>query len=95
MEEKPYIRDYKTRFNIKNEDKESNFEDGKKQEKNTFYRIRRSRGNVQNDKEIAKVSRKKVEIQENNEVILPKRYHRRYRETKSSKIMKIKFKINY
>ena len=35
-----------------------------------------------NDKNEVEV--KKVEVEENSEVIIPKRYHRRYRETKTS-----------
>ena len=85
VKERPYIRGHRFRFSKKNDEKEkenNNNEDEKKQEKNTYYRIRRPRGKDLNDKNEVEV--KKVEVEENSEVIIPKRYHRRYRETKSS-----------
>jgi Ca2+-binding EF-hand superfamily protein len=82
VKERPYIRG-RYRFSKKNDEKENN-EDEKKEEKNTYYRIRRPRGGNQNNNEKDQVSANKVEIQENKEVIIPKRYHRRYRDTKST-----------
>ena len=85
VKERPYIRGHRFRFSKKNDEKEkenNNNEDEKKQEKNTYYRIRRPRGKDLNDKNEVEV--KKVEVEENSEVIIPKRYHRRYRETKAS-----------
>ena len=85
VKERPYIRGHRFRFSKKNDEKEkenNNNEDEKKQEKNTYYRIRRPRGKDLNDKNEVEV--KKVEVEENSEVIIPKRYHRRYRETKTS-----------
>jgi hypothetical protein len=82
VKERPYIRG-RYRFSKKNDEKENN-EDEKKEEKNTYYRIRRPRGSNQNNNEKDQVSANKVEIQENKEVIIPKRYHRRYRDTKST-----------
>lgn len=85
VKERPYIRGHRFRFSKKNDEKEkenNNNEDEKKQEKNTYYRIRRPRGKDLNDKNEVEV--KKVEAEENSEVIIPKRYHRRYRETKTS-----------
>ena len=84
VKERPYIRGNRFRFSRKNDVNENNNnEDEKKQEKNTFYRIRRPRGSDQKDKD-DQVSMKKVEVEENSEVIIPKRYHRRYRETKTT-----------
>ena len=83
VKERPYVRG-RYRLSKKNDEKENN-EDDKKEEKNTYYRIRRPRGSHQSSNtENEQVSVNKVEIQENKEVIIPKRYHRRYRETKSS-----------
>ena len=84
VKERPYIRGHRFRFSRKNDVSENNNnnEEEKKQEKNTFYRIRRPRGSEQSDKGGDQVSMKKVEVEENSEVIIPKRYHRRYRETK-------------
>ena len=86
VKERPYIRGHRFRFSRKNDASENNNnnnnEEEKKQEKNTFYRIRRPRGSEQSDKGVDQVSMKKVEVEENSEVIIPKRYHRRYRETK-------------
>lgn len=82
VKERPYIRG-RYRFSKRNNEKENN-EDEKKEEKNTYYKIRRPRGSHQNNNENEQVSTNKVEIQENKEVIIPKRYHRRYRDTKTS-----------
>ena len=84
VKERPYVRG-RYRLSKKNDVKENNEED-KKEEKNTYYRIRRPRGSNQSSSntENEQVSVNKVEIQENKEVIIPKRYHRRYRDTKTS-----------
>jgi len=77
---RPYVRSNRYRYSKKSEDKES--EEDKKEEKNTYYRIRRPRGE-KNGNDLGQVSVKKVEGEDNNEVIIPKRYHRRYRDSKN------------
>ena len=78
--EKPIIRNrYRFRKKIKEEDE--NNDDIKNEFKPTYYRVRRPRGSEQSNKtEEQQVS--KVEIEEKKEVIIPKRYHRRYRDSK-------------
>ena len=57
----------------------------KSQNRGTYYKVRRPRGNDNNNNnEEKRVSISKVEVEESNDVIIPKRYHRRYRDNKVS-----------
>ena len=90
VKEKPYSRGYRYRFGrYKNEENDNsnnntkNVEEKKekkKEEKKSYYRIRKpfSRQNEE------QVTMTKVNVEENNEVNIPKRYHRRYRESKTN-----------
>ena len=84
IKEKPYIRGHRARFNKNNNEENENKEEIKDEEKNTYYRVRRPRDALNNKNQFEKVSVNKVEIEENKEVVIPKRYHRRYRESKVS-----------
>jgi Ca2+-binding EF-hand superfamily protein len=77
--EKPVIRN-RYRFK-KNAKEEENNEDTKNETKPTYYRIRRPRGTEQKPEE---QQSSKVEVEEKKEVIIPKRYHRRYRDSKNT-----------
>ena len=78
--EKPIIRN-RYRFSKKSKEEDENNDDIKNESKPTYYRVRRPRGSEQSNKtEEQQVS--KVEIEEKKEVIIPKRYHRRYRDSK-------------
>ena len=81
--EKHYIRGYRNRFvrNKKEENENVNNKEEKKEEKKSYYRIRKP---FQNNNDEVQVSMGKVNVEENNEVNIPKRYHRRYRESKTS-----------
>ena len=82
VKEKPYVRGYRYRFNRnKNEENENNQKEEdkkveKKEDNKSYYRIRKPGGQSNNIKS-------NVE-ENNNEVNIPKRYHRRYRESKTS-----------
>ena len=79
---RPYVRG-RYRLSKKNDEKDNKEED-KKEESNSYYRIRRPRGSKQSSNtENEQVSVNKVEVQE-KEVVIPKRYHRRYRDSKAS-----------
>ena len=82
VKEKPYIRGYRNRFarNKKEENDNVNNVEDKKEDKKSYYRIRKP---FQNNDDI-NVSMGKVNDGENNEVNIPKRYHRRYRESKTT-----------
>ena len=90
VKEKPYSRGYRNRFGrYKNEDNDNsnnnnkNVEEkkeDKKEDKKSYYRIRKPFSR-QNEEQVAMT---KVNGEENNEVNIPKRYHRRYRENKTS-----------
>ena len=82
VKEKPYIRGYRNRFarNKKEENENVNNVEEKKEDKKSYYRIRKP---FQNNDDI-NVSMGKVNDGENNEVNIPKRYHRRYRESKTT-----------
>ena len=90
VKEKPYSRGYRNRFGrYKNEDNDNsnnnnkNVEEKKeekKEDKKSYYRIRKPFSR-QNEEQVAMT---KVNGEENNEVNIPKRYHRRYRESKTS-----------
>ena len=90
VKEKPYSRGYRNRFGrYKNEDNDNsnnnnkNVEEKKeekKEDKKSYYRIRKPFSR-QNEEQVAMT---KVNGEENNEVNIPKRYHRRYRENKTS-----------
>jgi len=77
---------YRYSKNSKNtNEEESNNEDAKSQTRGTYYKVRRPRGNDNNNNnEEKRVSISKVEVEESNDVIIPKRYHRRYRDNKVS-----------
>jgi Ca2+-binding EF-hand superfamily protein len=77
--EKPVIRN-RYRFSKKAKEEENN-EDIKNETKPTYYRIRRPRGSEQKPEE---QQSSKVEVEEKKEVIIPKRYHRRYRDSKNT-----------
>ena len=89
VKEKPYVRGYRYRFGrYKNEEennneKEEDKKEEKKEDKKSYYRIRKPRGNDfnNNKNDGGQVTANK---EENNEVTIPKRYHRRYRESKTS-----------
>ena len=83
VKEKPYIRGYRNRFvrNKKEDNENVNNKEEKKEEKKSYYRIRKP---FQNNNDEVQVSMGKVNVEENNEVNIPKRYHRRYRESKTS-----------
>lgn len=53
----------------------------KKEDKKSYYRIRKP---FNNQREGGQVTMTKVNVEENNEVNIPKRYHRRYRESKAT-----------
>ena len=90
VKEKPYSRGYRNRFGrYKNEDndnsnnnnkKKKKKKEEKKEDKKSYYRIRKPFSR-QNEEQVAMT---KVNGEENNEVNIPKRYHRRYRESKTS-----------
>jgi len=80
VQEKPYVRGSKYRFNKKNDEKANN--EDEKEEKNSYYRIKRPRGSEQNKNKTEQVSSNKVEVEDNSEINIPKRYHRRYRGNK-------------
>ena len=90
VKEKPYSRGYRNRFGrYKNEDNDNsnnnnkNVEEKKeekKEDKKSYYRIRKPFSR-QNEEQVAMT---KVNGEENNEVNIPKRYHRRYRESKTT-----------
>ena len=87
VKEKPYVRGSRYRFGrYKNEDNNNNNnneedkKEEKKEDKKSYYRIRKPRGNDFNNKNDSN----NVNVEENNEVNIPKRYHRRYRESKTS-----------
>ena len=91
VKEKPYSRGYRSRFGrYKNEENDNNNnnnnknveekKEDKKEEKKSYYRIRKPFSR-QNEEQVAMT---KVNGEENNEVNIPKRYHRRYRESKAS-----------
>ena len=88
VERPPSIRGSRYRYskNSKNtNEEENNNEDVKSQTRGTYYKVRRPRGNDNNNNnEEKRVSISKVEVEENNDVIIPKRYHRRYRDNKVS-----------
>ena len=77
--EKPVIRN-RYRFSKKAKEEENN-EDIKNETKPTYYRIRRPRGSEQKPEE---QQSSKVEVEEKKEVIIPNRYHRRYRDSKNT-----------
>jgi len=96
IKEKPYVRGYRYRFGRhKNEENENNNDNDdknqdekkedkkeeKKEDKKSYYRIRKpfNRKNEENQ-----VAMTKINVEENNEVNIPKRYHRRYRESKTT-----------
>ena len=96
IKEKPYVRGYRYRFGRhKNEENEYNNDNDdknqdekkedkkeeKKEDKKSYYRIRKpfNRKNEENQ-----VAMTKINVEENNEVNIPKRYHRRYRESKTT-----------
>ena len=88
VKEKPYIRGYRYRFGrYKNEENEGNEnnkvekKEEKKEDKKSYYRIRKP---FNNQKEGGQVTMTKMNVEENNEVNIPKRYHRRYRESKTT-----------
>ncbi len=95
IKEKPYVRGYRYRFNrYKNEENENNNNDKnnqdekkedkkeeKKEDKKSYYRIRKPFNRKNEDNQVAMT---KINVEENNEVNIPKRYHRRYRESKTS-----------
>ena len=96
IKEKPYIRGYRYRFGRhKNEENESNNDNNdknqdekkedkkeeKKEDKKSYYRIRKPFNRKNDDNQVAMT---KINVEENNEVNIPKRYHRRYRESKAS-----------
>ena len=82
VKEKPYVRGYRNRFarNKKEENDNVNNVEDKKEDKKSYYRIRKP---FQNNDDV-NVSMGKVNDGENNEVNIPKRYHRRYRESKTT-----------
>ena len=88
VERPPSIRGSRYRYskNSKNtNEEENNNEDVKSQTRGTYYKVRRPRGNDNNNiNEEKRISISKVEVEENNDVIIPKRYHRRYRDNKVS-----------
>ena len=84
VKERPYVRGHRFRFSKKNNEEKENKEDVKGEEENTYYRIKRPRFDQNNKNQFEKVSVNKVEVEENKEVIIPKRYHRRYRDSKVS-----------
>ena len=77
VQEKPYVRGSRYRYNKKNDNNED-----EKEEKNSYYRIKGPRGSEQNKNKNEQVSTNKVEVEDNNEINIPKRYHRRYRGNK-------------
>ena len=95
IKEKPYVRGHRYRFNrYKNEENENNNNDKnnqdekkedkkeeKKEDKKSYYRIRKPFNRKNEDNQVAMT---KINVEENNEVNIPKRYHRRYRESKTS-----------
>ena len=87
VERPPSIRGSRYRYskNSKNTNEEENNEDVKSQTRGTYYKVRRPRGNDNsNNNEEKRISISKVEVEESNDVIIPKRYHRRYRDNKVS-----------
>ncbi len=88
VERPPSIRGSRYRYskNSKNTNEdENNNEDVKSQTRGTYYKVRRPRGNDNNNNnEEKRISISKVEVEESNDVIIPKRYHRRYRDNKIS-----------
>jgi hypothetical protein len=84
--ERPVYRGNRYRFSKRGkEEEEANNEDAKSETKPTYYRIRRPRGSEQSNKtEEQQISMSKVEVEDNKEIIIPKRYHRRYRDSKTS-----------
>ena len=89
VKEKPYVRGYRYRFGrYKNEEennneKEEDKKEEKKEDKKSYYRIRKPRGNDFNNNK-NEGGQGTANKEENNEVTIPKRYHRRYRESKTS-----------
>ena len=81
VKERPYIRGYRNRFGRNKNEENENKEEEKKEERKSYYRIRKP---FNNQKEGGQVAMTKVNVEENNEVNIPKRYHRRYRESKTS-----------
>ena len=92
VKEKPYVRGHRYRFgrykneeneNVgnNNEDKKEEKKEEKKEDKKSYYRIRKP---FNNQREGGQVTMTKVNVEENNEVNIPKRYHRRYRESKAT-----------
>ena len=77
--EKPSALRNRYRFSKKVKEEEDNNDDNKS--KPTYYRIRRPRGSEQ---KVEEQQTNKVEVEENKEVIIPKRYHRRYRDSKTT-----------
>ena len=88
VERPPSIRGSRYRYNKNSKntnEEENNNEDVKSQTRGTYYKVRRPRGNDNNNNnEEKRISISKVEVEENNDVIIPKRYHRRYRDNKVS-----------
>ena len=87
VERPPSIRGSRYRYskNSKNTNEEENNEDVKSQTRGTYYKVRRPRGNDNSyNNEEKRISISKVEVEESNDVIIPKRYHRRYRDNKVS-----------
>ena len=81
VKERPYIRGYRNRFGRNKNEENENKEEEKKEERKSYYRIRKP---FNNQKEGGQVAMTKVNVEENNEVNIPKRYHRRYRESKTT-----------
>ena len=88
VKEKPYVRGNRYRFGrYKNEENENNGnnkeekKEEKKEDKKSYYRIRKP---FNNQKEGGQMAISKVNVEENNEMNIPKRYHRRYRESKAT-----------
>ena len=90
IKEKPYIRGHRYRFgrnkveeNEGNNDnkKEDEKKEDKKEDKRSYYRIRKP---FSKQNEEGQVTMTKTNVEENTEVTIPKRYHRRYRESKTS-----------
>ena len=81
VKERPYIRGYRNGFGRNKNEENENKEEEKKEERKSYYRIRKP---FNNQKEGGQVAMTKVNVEENNEVNIPKRYHRRYRESKTT-----------
>ena len=82
--ERPISRGSRYRYN-KSSIEEGNNDDTNNESKGTYYRVRRPRGSESSSNtEEKRISISKVEVEENNDVIKPNRYQRRYRENKTS-----------